>query len=1060
MKGFTYMKLKALNLFIFSLILFANDLNAQTLVGYHNAPYTRYEADQGALTNGATATTRSYNQWDLQSEASEQVCVNLSNTNASVQWTITAEGEGLVVRYSVPDGQSGVLDILVNNVDVGDLNLSSYYSWESLWNNGNPNNTGVTNQTPKMRFDEVRIKLASKIPAGGTLKLVRQSGNIHVDFAELESVPAAIASTGRVYTGNGSDLQTFIDNNGGNIIFLPPGVYNVNRDLFFGNANTSLRGAGMWYTQIHFTSGAANDGGLWAQSANISYSDLYLTTSRNSRSNSYKAINGAYTSGTTITNVWAEHFECGAWIAQYGVGPANTDGLTITNCRFRNNYADGVNLCKGTVNTIVQYCSFRNNGDDDMAIWSAEGRECRDNTFRYNTSENTWRASGVAIYGGYNNKAHNILIQDNVEVGIKVNNAFGGAGFNGGGMHEFYNIIIKRCGTYHDLFHRPVGAIEMGVYDWGAGTRVQNVRFSCIDIIDSKNDAIQMGKTSGDGYYNIVFQNISIDGTGREYPENGGAVGGRGYYFNFKGGLAGNANYCGMTYANRAGSAGSDQSTGGIGSMSWSQAGSCPTGCDDLISTNPNASSTTITSATSFGICDNPIMLTATNTVPAGNTVSSVKFYVDDVLQGTDNTSPYSMAWDNPTAGTHSIKAVSTYSGGTTSTSSTQTVTVIQGIYTATVAPTIDGLIDGLWSSFPANTLNNINTGAGNRANAADLSATFKLARDGTYLYVLVDVTDANQIKDNAIVAENWKDDKVELYLDFGNNKSTTIVGGSNDYSYGFVYSDNTIHVGTNTVTTGVTFNQSLKGGGTGYIMEVRIPWSSIGGVPIPGTYYGVEVQVNDDDDGGDRDTKMAWSENGSDVSWQNPSKWGTFQIAGCNNPLPVELISFKGELDNGTVLLNWSTSSEFNNKKFIIERSSDQWHWATIGEVVGARHTTTFKNYSFIDHSPIDGIAFYRLRQIDFDGTYAYSNLIAVKFIDQSIDISPNPFEDLITIKCNSLGSIDVKIYDLLGRKLFHETHKLDNGMLSLQPDLPGGTYLVTIQTESTIEMRKVIKK
>ncbi|HEY8401607.1 MAG TPA: right-handed parallel beta-helix repeat-containing protein, partial [Cytophagaceae bacterium] len=420
---------------------FYSEVQAQR--GYYDAPYIRYEADKGTLTNAA-ATSKSYAQENLQSEASEQVCVNMSDAGASVEWALTDEADGLVVRYSVPDGESGVLEVFVNNAFVTTISLTSYYSWQYLATDGNPNNNGVTNTNPRMRFDEVRVKLPERIPSGGKLKLVRQSGNIHIDFVELEAIPAVVtASPGDVtYTGNGEDLQAFIDANGGKTIYLPAGVFNVDRELYFGVDNTTLKGAGMWYTQIHFTNTSWN-GGLRANAKNISYSGLYLTTVRNSRSGSYKGINGVYTNGSTITNVWAEHFECGAWIGQYNIGgPDYADGFTMSHCRFRNNYADGINLCKGTRNAVVEHCSFRNNGDDDMAIWSANGMECQNNTYRYNTSENTWRASGCAIYGGLNNKAHNLLIKDNLEVGIKVNNSFPGVGFNDAGMHEFYDITI------------------------------------------------------------------------------------------------------------------------------------------------------------------------------------------------------------------------------------------------------------------------------------------------------------------------------------------------------------------------------------------------------------------------------------------------------------------------------------------------------------------------------------------------------------------------------------------------------------------------------------------
>ena len=547
--------------------------------GFYDAPYKRYEANLATLSNGAVATTKSYAQFNLQSEASDQICVNMSSTNATLVWNCIEDAEGLVLRYSVPDGQVATVGIYNGATYVTSLTLTTTWSWESLWNNGNPNNGGISNYNPKMRFDEVRYKLPTKILNGGQLKIVRLSGNLHIDFAELEPVPpSSDAPVGAVtYSGDGSTLQAFIDANGGHKIYLPSGTYNVNRELYFGVANTTLLGAGMWYTQINFTSTTSNNGGLRADAINTSFSDLYLTTNAASRSNSYKAINGVYTATSTIKNIWAEHFECGAWIAQYNTnGPAIADGFTLSYCRFRNNYADGINLCKGTSNAIVEHSNFRNNGDDDQAIWCANGQECINNTFRYNTSENCWRASGVAFYGGKNNKAYNLIIKDNLESGIRLSNNFPGVGFNSVGLNELHDITIISAGTQNDLYNQRVGAIDIFSSNV-AGTQVKNVKFSNIDIIDSKCDAILIKKISGDGIYNLAFESITANGTGKEYPHNNtnNLPNPKGFFTAFSSFPNGNGTYCNMNYSNRGGTATTDEYTLGIGSFSWSQAPNC-----------------------------------------------------------------------------------------------------------------------------------------------------------------------------------------------------------------------------------------------------------------------------------------------------------------------------------------------------------------------------------------------------------------------------------------------------------------------------------------------------
>lgn len=564
-------------LFLFILCFISSILSAQR--GYYDAPYQRYEADLGLLSNGATTTTKSYSQIELQSEASGQQCVSMPSTNASIEWNLNQATDGLVIRFSVPEGQSSTLGLYINNIRVTGLNLTSTWSWEYLWNNGNSNNVGVTNQNPKMRFDEIRYKLPTQIPLNGTLKLVLESGVAAIDFIELEQIPVALSTPAGaiVYTGNGSNLQQFIDSHGGTTIFLPTGVYNVNRELYFGVQNTSLSGAGIWYTQINFTNTTSLNGGLRANAVGISFSDLYLTTACSSRSNSYKAINGVFTSTSIITNIWAEHFECGAWIAQYNsLGPTIADGFTISHCRFRNNYADGINLCKGTSNAIIEHCNFRNNGDDDQAIWSANGLECVNNTFRFNTSENCWRAAGLAIYGGKNNKAYNLIIKDNIEAGIRICNAFSGVGFNALGQHEIHDITISSAGTFNDLYKQAVGAIDIFCSN-AAGTQVKNIKMFNIDIIDSKNDALFIQKKSGDGIYNLSFENINSNGTGKEYPFNNNlnSTTSRGTFVKFLNAPAGNATYCNMTYSNRGGNTTVNENTNGIGAFSWSQALVC-----------------------------------------------------------------------------------------------------------------------------------------------------------------------------------------------------------------------------------------------------------------------------------------------------------------------------------------------------------------------------------------------------------------------------------------------------------------------------------------------------
>jgi hypothetical protein len=1030
-------------------LLTVTNLKAQ--IGYYDAPYIRYEADSGTLSN-ATILPKSYSQPNLQSEASNQVCVNLSNTGASVNWTVLADGDGLVVRYCVPQGQSGVLGVYANNVLVDTLNLTTYYSWQYLSSNGDPNNVGVANTNARMRFDEVRIQLPAKILAGGNLKLVNRSGTIYLDFAELEPVPASISSVAGdvVYTGNGSDLQNIINTNGGKNIYLPAGLYNIPGPLYFGVDNTVLKGAGMWYTQLYFSSLATNNGGLIANANNISYSDFCMTTAMHSRSSSYKAINGVYTSGSTITNIWAEHFECGAWFGQYNTGSiANANGFTMSYCRFRNNYADGTNLCKGTSNAIVEHCSYRNNGDDDMGIWSADGQECINNTFRFNTSENCWRSAGCAIYGGLNNQGHDLLIKDPIEVGLRVNNNFSGAPFNISGMHQFYNVTIISGGTFNDIYNNPVGAIDIMATNT-AGTFINNVKFSNINIINAKNDAIYIYKTSGNGFNNLIFENIAVNGTGAEYPYNNakGLNWGRGYEILFIGYPSGFGTYCNMTVTNLGGNAAANINSAQIGSFSWINAG-----CGTYITAPLNGDI--------FGTCDSLISISATASTTPGN-VAYVDFYIDGAKVGRDSSAPYSFDWKNFTLGSHQIYGIASYSSGNAVLSSTSEITVdyYKGLIYTPTPPVIDGVIDALWSNYSIDTLAKISEGS--ITGPADLTASYQVSYDSTNLYVLVNITDNILLNSGG---NNWENDEVELFIDIGNEKAGAY--GPSDFAYNFVYNNSTVYENQHNATSGVTFAQGAKTGG--YIMEISIPWSTLGTTrPNHKTLLGFDIGVDDSDVPNVRHAKKAW-EDCTDSDWENTASFGTLQESGCTqSSQPIGFVSLQGQVKNGETILTWKTYYKKNNSSFTIQREIGTGSFTTIGSVTAAGTPGALTTNSYTDVTAPIGLVSYRVAQVDMQGCEILSNIIVVDVLTgtvqqqeiKEIDFYPNPFNTSGNLQINSLNAENytISIKDMNGR-IISTKNVSGGGLYLIGENLPQGVYILEVSDGVNRETIKLMK-
>lgn len=442
------------------------------------------------------------------------------------------------------------------------------------------------------------------------------------------------------------------------------------------------------------------------------------------------------------------------------------------------------------------------------------------------------------------------------------------------------------------------------------------------------------------------------------------------------------------------------------------------------------------------------VTITATATPPAGNTVVGVEFFVDGVSIGTDNSFPYSITWTPPANGSYSLTATADFSVAA-NVNSVGTVNISVGELNATsTAPTIDGTIDALWSSY-----GRYNLDAGSSTTSADLDGYYKIMYDNTYLYVLVDVNDDVLNNDHA---NSWEDDAVEVMIDIGNDKVGCCTYGGNDYQYIFEYNSTAVTEYKHGTTAGVTVGRSTRAGG--YIMEYRFTWSDLGApVPVPGTYIGFEVKLDDDDDGGTRDSQLAWKD-GSFNTYNNPSLFGTHRFSSCN-PLPVELLAFTGERVNETVALIWATISEKNNSKFIVERSGNQLDWEVIGEVHSAGNSNSIIDYDFVDQAPLSGTGYYRLLQIDINGESANSNVVAVQ-TEQLISISPNPFTDALTIESNAKGNLDISIYDVVGRLMYQVSRETENGTLSILPELPSGAYMLTIRTETFIEQHKVIKK
>jgi hypothetical protein len=184
-------------------------------------------------------------------------------------------------------------------------------------------------------------------------------------------------------------------------------------------------------------------------------------------------------------------------------------------------------------------------------------------------------------------------------------------------------------------------------------------------------------------------------------------------------------------------------------------------------------------------------------------------------------------------------------------------------------APVIDGAVDSVWAGAGWYPINNVTIGT--VGGASDLSGNWKAMWDSTNLYYLVEISDEALRTDSA---STWDDDTIEIFIDADDSKGTSY-DGVNDFQYGLRYNDATVYIGSNSVndSTGVVHAWATISGG--YRLEIRVPWSTLGVTPAGDGLIGTDVQVNDDDDGGSRDSKKAWFAT-NDNSWQDPSLFGT----------------------------------------------------------------------------------------------------------------------------------------------------------------------------------------
>jgi len=264
---------------------------------------------------------------------------------------------------------------------------------------------------------------------------------------------------------------------------------------------------------------------------------------------------------------------------------------------------------------------------------------------------------------------------------------------------------------------------------------------------------------------------------------------------------------------------------------------------------------------------------------------------------------------------------------------------------------------------------------------------------------------------------------------------------------------------------------------GTDFSIDVTLnPGASPGSV----TVSDLRLLVDDDGDFSNGGTTCYFNGDafGTIISYSNPvirvsgissthitnnsTRYITIGSINGSTPLPVELVQFDAACKNEIAILTWSTASEINNDYFTIERSTDAVNFEAIGEVNGNGNSSTLTNYKWSDENPINGIAYYRLKQTDFNGAVEYHGIITIT-CEQSkgIRIYPNPFKNSFTVQLskNTTYPVKVEVLDYLGRKVHTQIIISARTEILLDEQISEGTYFVKVFNDTTQVFKRIVK-
>ncbi|MFJ7077186.1 discoidin domain-containing protein [Streptomyces sp. NPDC098781] len=464
-------------------------------------PFTSVEAES-ATTTGARIGP-DHTQGTLASEASGRQAVRLA-AGQRVEFTVPRAANAVNLAYSVPDGQSGSLDVYVNGQKIAKtLPVTSKYSYvDTGW---------IPGAKTHHFYDNARLLLGQNVQAGDKVAVQATGVQVTVDVADFEQAagpagqPAgsvSVVSKGADPTGNGDSTQAFRDAIAaaqGGVVWIPPGDYKLTSSLS-GVQNVTLQGAGHWHTVVH-TSRFIDQS---SSSGNVHIKNFAVIGEVTERvdSNPDNFVNGSLGPNSSVSGMWLQHLKVGLWLL------GNNDNLVVENNRFLDMTADGLNLNGNARGVRVRHNFLRNQGDDALAMWSLYAPDTN-SSFENNTITQPNLANGIAIYGGTDITVKDNLISDTNALGSGIaisNQKFLDPFHPLSGTITVDGNTLVRTGAMNPNWNHPMGAIRVDSYDSAIEA---NVRITDTTITDSPYSAFEFVSGSGRGF---AAKNITVDG--------------------------------------------------------------------------------------------------------------------------------------------------------------------------------------------------------------------------------------------------------------------------------------------------------------------------------------------------------------------------------------------------------------------------------------------------------------------------------------------------------------------------------------------------------------------